>query len=88
MWGGGGGGGGWTGNDFLSDVHFADLVYFGSAHSTYCACANAMCFLRVWRELFNMSIMGRFTVLSTKLLPSSIAGHAEARSFWLFSTIW
>ena len=34
--------------DFLSDVHFADLVYFGSAHSTYCACANAMCFLRVF----------------------------------------
>ena len=37
-----------SGGDFLSDVHFADLVYFGSAHSTYCACANAMCFLRVF----------------------------------------
>ena len=37
-----------TGRDFLSDVHFADLVYFGSTHSTYCACANAMCFLPVF----------------------------------------
>ena len=26
-------------SDFLSDVHFTDLVYFASVRSTYCACA-------------------------------------------------
>ena len=58
------------GRDFLSDVHFADLVYFRSAHSTYCACANAMCFLRVFGGNYSICLsFGMFTVLSTKLLP-------------------
>ena len=43
-----------TVGDFLSDVHFADLVYFGSAHSTYCACANAMCFFRVFGRNYSI----------------------------------
>ena len=68
-------------SDFLSDVHFADLVYFRSAHSTYCACADAMCFLRVFGRNYSiiyLSILSwKVHCFIDKVASSSIARHAR-----------
>ena len=74
-----------TGSDFLSDVHFADLVYFGSAHSTYCACANAMCFLRVFGGNYSICLSWKVHCFIDKVASSSIAGDMPRRDPSSFS---
>ena len=57
-----------TGRDFLSDVHFTDLVNFASVRSTYCACAmvvGAGVGVVIGVHVVHMHFMMEYTLMET-----------------------
>ena len=64
------------GCDFLSDVHFADLI--SEAHIRRTARALTPCaFYACLAGIIQFDYHGRFTVLSTKLLPLMFIKHCK-----------